>query len=128
MLPGRDPERGSVAAPAVKHMRIAHAGDQRRGGLWSDRLDLHEPARRLAGLCERTDLAVGRINPRIELVKLLEQSGEHLAGENRQAVLRLLQYPGQLAPQPCNALRYNDPELSKKPPDLVPLRGTVRHH
>jgi hypothetical protein len=83
-LSGSDAERGGVAAAAVEDVWVAHARDQRRCGLRSDRLDLHEAPCRLTGGGERTDLLVVCPDSSIEVMKLLEQSGKDLAIGIRQ--------------------------------------------
>jgi hypothetical protein len=59
MLPWNNPEGGGIVAPAFKDVRIAHARHQRGCGLRSDRLDLHEPARRFTGR-QRANLTIVR--------------------------------------------------------------------
>jgi hypothetical protein len=58
---------------------------------------------RLTGCGERTVLPAVSHHLHIELAKLLEQSGEHLARERRQSVLGIFEDPRQLMPQPCHA-------------------------
>ncbi len=91
MLTRRDAERGSITAPAFEDVRIAHARHQRGRGLRSDRLDLHEPPRRLTDFGKRADLTVVRRDSCVEVMKLIEQTGQHLARERRQSVLRIFE-------------------------------------
>jgi hypothetical protein len=86
ILSGRDPRRGRVASAALEHVRVTHTGDQRCCGLWSDRLDAHEPSRRLTGFSKCANPAVVRRDSRVEVMKLIEQTGQSLARECRQAI------------------------------------------
>src|SRR5271165_6604264 len=70
VLTRSDPERGGITAPALEDVRIAHARHQRGRGLRTNRLNPHEPARRLTGFGEPTDLPVVRTHLGVELPKL----------------------------------------------------------
>src|SRR5215469_6843910 len=98
MLPGGDTQPGGEASSVLEDVRIAHARYPRRGSLWADRLDLHQPACRLTGFSEHAKLTIVRADPRIYLAELLEQPGEHLACKHWQPVLRILEDSRQLAP------------------------------
>jgi hypothetical protein len=72
VLPRSDAQPRREASPILEDFGIAHRGDERRRRLRSDRLDAHQPSRRLTGLGERADLAVVSANARIRLMKLLK--------------------------------------------------------
>src|SRR5271166_4189057 len=67
VLTRSDPERGGIASAAFEDVRVAHARHQRGRRLRSDRLDLHQPTRRLTGFGEPTDLPVVRTHLGVEL-------------------------------------------------------------
>ena len=85
-------QSGGVVARALEHVRIAHARDQRRRGLGSDRIDLHQSTCWLALPCKLTDFRVILLDVLVELAKLLLQASQHLARERWQAACSRSQY------------------------------------
>jgi hypothetical protein len=94
MLSRNETDPGGEMPPILELRSIADGGDDCRGGLWADALDLGDALTIFVPREDTINLLIEGSNPAIKIAEEIVELCDRFAGHRRQFVFEVIRLPG----------------------------------